>query len=113
MQQLPALHLIGFDSITSYKVGLYWEGERKGYLKIGDEHIEVKPTNLVKSQGRRMDEQVIQPYYSVRCKVKLRQNQRNKVHECLYFFGIDKILFEEPFIQVHDVITQVKARKNI
>ena len=45
--------------------------------------------------------------------MRLRQNQQYNVGECLYYTGIDIILVEEPHIQVHDGITQVKARRNV
>ena len=39
---------IGFNFITLYKVGLYWDGG-KGYPKIGDQHIVSESIDLVNS----------------------------------------------------------------
>ena len=75
VEQLSAAFPIGFDFDTLYKVGLYYDGEGKSYLKICDEHVELVSTNLVNSQVRLMNEQIIQPYYNVVCNPRLRQSQ--------------------------------------
>ena len=55
----------------------------------------------------------MQEYYNVVCNVILRQSQQYNVGNCLYFTGIDKILVEDIFIQVHDVMTKDKVGRNI
>ena len=52
-------------------------------------------------------------YFNVICNARLRQSQQYNVGQCIHFTRIDKLLIEEPFIQVYDVIIKVQTRKNV
>ena len=45
--------------------------------------------------------------------VRLRQSQQYNIGKNIYFTGIDRIIVEELSFQVHDVITKVKAKRNV
>ena len=84
----------------------------KGYLKIGSEHVELESIYLINSHFRLRNKQVIQPPQLCCMQGEIKTEQTILIN--VYIFnGIDKILVEEPFIQAHDIITEVKARRKV